>query len=71
MRLYFKSGDRAAAARQYERCAEVLRNELRIEPDDETKALYRAIRSGHRLPPALPAESESAPMTLRPRRPKI
>jgi len=68
MRLYSRSGDRASAARQYERCAEALKNELQIEPDDETKALYRAIRLGHRLPPDPPSE-ESAP--LRSRRPKI
>jgi len=69
MRLYVRSGDRAAAVRQYEQCEKILRTELRIEPDDETKALYRSIRSGHRLPPALPEASE--PLALRPRRPKI
>lgn len=69
MRLYCLSGDRAAAVRQYEQCEKILRTELGIEPDDETKALYRSIRSGHRQPPTPPEESE--PLALRPRRPKI
>jgi len=61
MRLYCLSGDRAAAVRQYEQCEKILRTELGIEPDDETKALYRSIRSGHRHPPTPPAAEEPLP----------
>jgi len=75
MRLYCLSGDRAAAVRQYEQCEKILRSELGIEPDDETKALYRSIRSGHRQPPTPPASAEpipaSPPLTLRSRRGKL
>jgi two-component SAPR family response regulator len=70
MRLYCLSGDRAAAVRQYEQCEKILRTELGIEPDDETKALYRSIRSGHRQPPTPPASEEPLP-TLRSRRGRL
>ena len=43
MRLYMQSGDPVNALQQYETCAKVLKRELRIEPDAETKALYRDI----------------------------
>lgn len=43
MRLYLQSGDVVEALQQYESCAKVLKRELRIEPDSETKALQREI----------------------------
>jgi DNA-binding SARP family transcriptional activator len=43
MRLYMLSGDLVNALQQYETCAKVLKRELRIEPDAETKALHREI----------------------------
>jgi len=43
MRLYLQSGDVVNALQQYETCARVLKRELRIEPDAETKALQREI----------------------------
>jgi DNA-binding SARP family transcriptional activator len=43
MRLYLQSGDVVQALQQYETCAKVLKRELRIEPDAETKALHREI----------------------------
>jgi DNA-binding SARP family transcriptional activator len=43
MRLYMQSGDVVNALQQYETCARVLKRELRIEPDAETKALQREI----------------------------
>lgn len=43
MRLYLQSGDVVDALQQYEVCAKVLKRELRIEPDAETKALQREI----------------------------
>ena len=44
MRLYFLAGDRTQALRQYERCAIALRNELDVEPSEETRQLYEKIR---------------------------
>jgi DNA-binding SARP family transcriptional activator len=43
MRLYLQSGDVVEALQQYESCAKVLKRELRIEPDADTKALQREI----------------------------
>ncbi|MEA2238474.1 MAG: hypothetical protein QOC81_3198 [Thermoanaerobaculia bacterium] len=43
MRLYLQSGDVVVALQQYELCAKVLKRELSIEPDAETKALQREI----------------------------
>jgi DNA-binding SARP family transcriptional activator len=41
MRLYLQSGDVVEALQQYESCARVLKRELRIEPDADTKTLQR------------------------------
>jgi DNA-binding SARP family transcriptional activator len=43
MRLYDRSGRRAAALRQYQVCVELLRRELRVEPERETRELYEKI----------------------------
>jgi two-component SAPR family response regulator len=43
MRLYMQSGDLVNALQQYDTCAKVLKRELRIDPDAETKALYNEI----------------------------
>lgn len=43
MRLYLQSGDVVQALQQYETCAKVLKRELRIDPDSETKVLHREI----------------------------
>jgi two-component SAPR family response regulator len=43
MRLYMQSGDLLNAIQQFETCAKVLRRELRVEPDAETKSLHREI----------------------------
>lgn len=59
MRLYVQSGDLVNALQQFETCAKVLKRELRIDPDAETKALQReilAVRSRATL--AGPSSSE-------------
>jgi DNA-binding SARP family transcriptional activator len=43
MRLYTRAGQRAAALRQYQVCVEVLQRELGIEPDPETRQVYREL----------------------------
>ncbi len=45
MRLYAWSGQTAAALRQYQECARILKEELGVEPAPETVALYEAIRN--------------------------
>jgi DNA-binding SARP family transcriptional activator len=44
MRLFYLSGDRTAALRQYERCVAALRAELEVEPGRPTRALCEQIR---------------------------
>ena len=46
MRLYFLSGDRTGALRQYQRCLMALTEELDIEPTQLTRTLVEQIRSG-------------------------
>ncbi|HYK04476.1 MAG TPA: response regulator [Thermoanaerobaculia bacterium] len=43
MRLYMESGDPLNALQQYDNCAKVLKRELDVEPDSETKALQQEI----------------------------
>jgi DNA-binding SARP family transcriptional activator len=43
MRLYMESGDLANAVQQYDLCAKVLKRELQIEPDAETRKLFQQI----------------------------
>ena len=45
MRLYYLSGDRTAALRQFDRCVEALREELDVRPAKRTDALYQQIRA--------------------------
>lgn len=45
MRLYAESGRRTAALRHYEACVEILARELGVEPEDETRELYRRLVS--------------------------
>jgi predicted ATPase/DNA-binding SARP family transcriptional activator len=44
MRILAKRGQRAAAIAQYQRCRQVLAEEIGTAPDQETTALYEAIR---------------------------
>lgn len=43
MRLYAQSGDRAAALKTFEECANVLKRELGVEPSQETLAAYQRL----------------------------
>ena len=45
MRLYYLTGDRAEALRQYERCAIALAEELGISPSKSTVAIYSQIQA--------------------------
>src|SRR5262249_34447235 len=50
MELYCKQGRYAAALAQYRFCSDVLSKELGVEPEAETKALYREIRERRNRP---------------------
>ena len=43
MRLHAQLGQRGAALRQYQHCVSVLRSELGVEPEAETRQLYQEI----------------------------
>lgn len=60
MRLYYLSGDRAAALRQYEQCASALSDELGVKPSKRTTELYKQIRAEQLVEP----EPTLAPTTL-------
>ena len=55
MRCYARMGDPAAALRQFEHCAALLRRELEVEPVPETVAVRDAIRAGLHPGPSSPA----------------
>lgn len=60
MRLHHRRGDRAAAVASFERCEQVLKDELGLKPSAETLALLEAIEQarppvGAPLPPPLPS----------------
>jgi len=54
MELYYRAGDRAAALREFEKCAHLLRTELETEPMPETLSLRDAILEGSELTPPPP-----------------
>src|SRR5947209_1462442 len=43
MRLYGRAGDRAGALRTYERCADILRRELDVEPGPATRRVRDSV----------------------------
>jgi TolB-like protein/DNA-binding SARP family transcriptional activator len=46
MTLYAQASKRSAALRQYQICVDALRDELDVEPEAETLALFEALRAG-------------------------
>ena len=74
MRLHAQLGQRGAALRQYQECVNVLQRELGVEPEAETRQLYREIlqqrTAGGMAPayrraadPAAPPRARKAPET--------
>ncbi|MDT8306293.1 MAG: BTAD domain-containing putative transcriptional regulator, partial [Anaerolineae bacterium] len=59
MALYARTGQQAAALRQYEECVRLLEEELGVEPEAETTALYEAIRT-RQFAPASDAATATA-----------
>jgi DNA-binding SARP family transcriptional activator len=47
MYLYAAAGQRSEAFRQYQRCQQVLYQELGVQPMPETEQLFQAIKNGH------------------------
>jgi DNA-binding SARP family transcriptional activator/pimeloyl-ACP methyl ester carboxylesterase len=61
MRLYVKSGQQAAALRQYRQCVRILDQELGLPPQPETSELYQSIRL-HREPTTTPLPRARPPV---------
>lgn len=59
MRLYALSGRRSRALSQYETCRNLLRDELGVEPLEETTALYQAVLAEEW--PATPSAGKATP----------
>lgn len=60
MRLLAHSGQRSAALAQYDVCRRILAEELKVEPHQETTALYqRILRAGEARPHSLPRQLTS------------
>jgi DNA-binding SARP family transcriptional activator/predicted ATPase len=57
------SGQRSAALSQYEACRRTLSEELGVEPEPETTALYERIRDGDLHPGEMPPHNLPAPLT--------
>jgi predicted ATPase/DNA-binding SARP family transcriptional activator len=65
IRLWALRGERSAALAQYEACRRVLAEELGVEPEVETKALYQHIK-GERFPYRITAPLPNLPTYLTP-----
>jgi non-specific serine/threonine protein kinase len=46
MQVYIQAGQNNAALKQYQICEQILRKELGVDPQPETRALYKQIRKG-------------------------
>lgn len=67
MRLHYLRGDRAAAMLAFDRCAEMLKDEVGTPPSDETMQLLQSLRQS--LVPATPVVQRPVPASvLRPPR---
>ena len=65
MRLYAQLGRRDTALRQYQQCVEVLRLELDVEPEAETKELYQQVlrqRPAHAATTAVAVGDSETPL---------
>jgi DNA-binding SARP family transcriptional activator/tetratricopeptide (TPR) repeat protein len=59
MHLYSETGRRSAALRQYEECVEILSRELGVEPEADTRELYRRLVSERARPSDVPVAAET------------
>ena len=58
MEVYLQAGQQNAALKQYQQLEQVLRKELNVDPQPETRELYKKIRKGQAKP--VPAEKTTA-----------
>ncbi len=63
MQVYFQAGQHSAALKQYQTFEQILRKELNLDPQPETRELYKKILRGEIKP--IRAEKQATPITLR------
>ena len=56
MEVYIQAGQHGAALKQYQTCEQTLRKELNLDPQPETRELYKKIRKGEIKP--IPVEKQ-------------
>ncbi|MGB8980902.1 MAG: BTAD domain-containing putative transcriptional regulator, partial [Anaerolineales bacterium] len=61
MQIYIQAGQHNAALKQYQICEQILRKELGVDPQPETRALYKQIRKGE-IKPNLPGKQKEMGM---------
>lgn len=64
MQLYTRSGDLLNALQQFDACAKILRRELDVEPDAETKALQQEILHLRKKRSSAPSERDARKTVL-------
>jgi len=64
MRLYIRSGDLLNALQQFDTCARLLRRELDVEPDAETKAVQQEVIQLRKKRTSAPAAERDAQKTV-------
>ena len=66
MHLYIQAGQHSAALKQYQACEQILRRELGVDPQPETRELYKKIRKREIKPVRVekPGEKRASPHNL-------
>ena len=64
MRTYARGGRRDAALRQYQSCVDTIRRELNVEPETETRELYREILRGRAMPAEMARHNVARPESV-------
>jgi predicted ATPase/DNA-binding SARP family transcriptional activator len=59
MEVYIQAGQHSAALKQYQTCEQILRKELGLDPQPETRALYKKIRKGEMKPVQVEKQTET------------
>ena len=63
MEVYLQAGQHSAALKQYQTCEQVLRTELNLDPQPETRELYKKTRRGKGKLKPLQVERQIEPIT--------
>ncbi|HEY9528882.1 MAG TPA: BTAD domain-containing putative transcriptional regulator [Anaerolineales bacterium] len=59
MRVYIQAGQHSAALKQYQACEQILRRQLGIDPEPETRDLYKKIRKREIQPVPVQKQTEN------------